>query len=414
MDPLIELMRLGQFSSAPSAAQNDMSQSTQQSAQPLPDSSPDNPNNNAYGSSPDSAPSASSSASSTGDPVSGFVNGFLSGFQPSSTARNNLTSLMQQMPQYQPPGFFGKLEAGLIGATRGPQAAQQYLQGPYERNMNAWQNQVKVGQQLASDEAQSNNTGRLIANNQATMQEKYDALAQNKQIADQKAAIAQQRADVYAFRYQNPDWKSAIDKDGQLILYNPKDPTQIHNTGVTTDALTPDMRFQLEKDKEDAAMARTNVQQTGANERNANTVTGANDRANTANQLKGWTFIQGKDGNWMRANQDTGQVIPVTDIPQGAVKPGTAAKPPSGKVVTTEQKTPTNWWEHYILGEGPEKVTKSTVTETEPTTAQQNAQGNNKVPNATDIPLANRTDGMAAMVGGQLMHWSKASGGWVK
>jgi hypothetical protein len=389
---ILQLLRLQQFSQSPQSAQADEQTTTQQTSLPspaaqVPQPTPqqvqqqqsqlqqtqqdqqnalsDNSQQQSQADTDINSPGGAYSAQQPGPATQGFLNGFLSNFQPQTQARQQLTQLMQNMPQYQQPGFFQKLEAGLLSVgAHNPAVGQAYLDEPYNRAMNQWKNQAAVAQQAASDENYTNNLNRQLITFGAGNQEKYDALAQQKQIADQKAQIQQQRADVYSFRYQNPDWKSTVSDQGELVLYNPKDPTQIHHTGITTDAMTPDMKFEMAKDSQDAAMARTQVQQGGANQRNAATIEGANSRAGESNSLKGWTFIQDKDSNWMRANQDTGQVIPVGNIPQGATKPATAAKPPSTVPTTTETDTtrPSAWYERWFEGAGPTVTTKSIVS----------------------------------------------------
>ena len=173
---ILQLLRLSQFSSAPNSAQTDLQQTanaTDQSSVAPPQQQQQNAPQQQQQSNPSGAEDYDQSdqqnyqqpspMGASASPVTGFANGFLSNFQPQTEARTQLTNLMQNMPQYQEPGFFAKLEAGLIGATRGPQAAEQYLESPYNRQMNQWKNQAAVAQQAASDENYSNNLSRQLA-----------------------------------------------------------------------------------------------------------------------------------------------------------------------------------------------------------------------------------------------------------
>lgn len=344
-------------------------------------------------------------------------------FTPSTVAQQRLNDLMQQMPEYQQPSLFTKIIAGMMGASSGPQTAMNYLNQPYQREMEGWKNQVGVAENAARDENTTNQIGRQLAYNQSQTQDREQKRQNDLAIAGQKASVAETRARTYQ---QNADTNKAkldimrasaqghqieFQKDGTAIIVH-NDGTSVPVTGIdgTTPVLfTPQDMQQM---KDDAAMARTQANVAGADARN---------QANNA--VKGWTTFQDKDGDTYRLNQDTGDVQPV-NLPKGAVKPSVASKPVEPQVSVTETQTPSSPFTHPIdWWEGKPQITKSTVTTREPADQINNPQSSivkpagNKVPNATDIPVNQRIEGKTqAMLNGKIYTWGRdpqGNLGWI-
>jgi hypothetical protein len=188
-------------------------------------------------------------------------------YQPSNTAQTAYSSALGQMPQrsdFQPSKFqrIAAILAGMgtgrpagvvggqpIGFEGNPQAAYQtssgILNAPYNQAMGDWQAKTKE-MAIPAQMEQSQNLGqRQIAENillREQYQRKQDEVERENLVKDkdaqQKIEISNNRAEAYIFSKNNPDWKAEEQKGGNLIFVNPKDPSQVYDTGYSSGMLT--------------------------------------------------------------------------------------------------------------------------------------------------------------------------------
>jgi hypothetical protein len=171
---------------------------------------------------------------------------------------------VSSMPSYQAPGKMGRLYAALMGGSEGYQrgagagfeAAQDVLTTPYRGAMAEWSARGKALEEQAQIENQM--TGRQIqfmreARSLAKDEDEYSRFMQ------QQALRERQQTDLQAWRAQQTEnarrsgMDTRVDQFGNLIQYDPLDPTKSVNLGPGIQAT------QLKNEAERLGISRANL-----------------------------------------------------------------------------------------------------------------------------------------------------------
>jgi len=193
-------------------------------------------------------------------------------YTPQYELQNRFARLLDDMPQPNNPSKWRKLGAVITGAGAGLrgenpiEASRNFAYAPYLNQMEQWKTVAPFVQQAADNERQANQIG-LNANNQF----------RQRQIDEEKNRIAEVRANAYAFKQTHPNWESEALPGGNLVYFNPQNPTERYDTGYPSGKMPEYDRLNL---LANAAMART--VQAGANAANVAGINAAS-RTDVAN-----------------------------------------------------------------------------------------------------------------------------------
>lgn len=118
----------------------------------------------------------------------------------------------------------------------GLKAQESVLNEPYNRAISDWQTQLDPMSKISQMEQTRNVGNRATAlgtlqrqTQQEAQDEKERANLEKERQGREKIDIQKERADAYVkskqFAMDHPEYKPFVDEDGNLILYNPQDPT---------------------------------------------------------------------------------------------------------------------------------------------------------------------------------------------
>lgn len=179
-------------------------------------------------------------------------------YQPSNEMQNRFAGLLDNMPQPQEPSRWRKLGAALSGIGAGQRGgdafgqSQRVAYSPYFNDMQEWRQRAPFMQQAADNERLANNSG-LVANNQFR-QRLFDERKLDEQgrqaddkirIQEEKNRIAQLRAEAYDFKQRNPNWVAKELPGGNVVFFNPQNPAQIFDTGMSSGKMDERDRINL-------------------------------------------------------------------------------------------------------------------------------------------------------------------------
>ena len=172
---------------------------------------------------------------------------------PNEEMFNRMKSQVDSMPlesNFKDPSLWTKIRAHLAaGGADNPIQAKQTREGiehaPYLKALNQWKMQLEPTEKLAQFENTRNVNNRLtgtgILRDEQTARRNAEIERKNKvheEDVDEDRKIRQQRADAYDFKSRNPDFKTATDSNGELIFYDPKDPSKVLHSGIQTGKLS--------------------------------------------------------------------------------------------------------------------------------------------------------------------------------
>lgn len=177
---------------------------------------------------------------------------------PKDEQFQNFSDLISSMPKrtdYQ-PSKFRQISAAIAGMGTGSpvgidkgavlgfksnipeglKVQQAINEEPYAKALSDWSLKTKPQQEIAQMEQTRNVGNRATAlgtlqrqQAQEALDEKERANLEKEQQGRDKIAIAAERADAYVkaknFAIEHPAYKPFVDEDGNLVLYNPTDPT---------------------------------------------------------------------------------------------------------------------------------------------------------------------------------------------
>jgi hypothetical protein len=202
-------------------------------------------------------------------------------FTPERRAYDMLFNNINQMPQRKQPGKWENFGASIVGMGAGLKplgivggqpigasfdpkmsalASEEFLYRPYNREMQDWQAKneaILPGAKLESEVNQNNRLlydAKLDRNLRTRTIERQEA--RDRQIAEKEEgqlAVAQQNANTremtgkaYAFKQNNPDYKTLVDDEGNVVFWNPKDPTKVIQSGINTGKMSDMDRINLQ------------------------------------------------------------------------------------------------------------------------------------------------------------------------
>lgn len=158
-------------------------------------------------------------------------------YNPTNDATERFEALVSAYPQDKNPSWLRRIAAMVTDYTHGPTAGQAMLDEPNRKAKEDWKNQIAPAQAAATNERYENVNQRQVAY-QTISNELRDKAQEAKERNDNRnAEIRQQRADVYAFKAKNPDWKVIPTKGGNVMFMNPQT-QEVHDSGIPTGSLT--------------------------------------------------------------------------------------------------------------------------------------------------------------------------------
>lgn len=229
-------------------------------------------------------------------------------YSPESMAQDRLNTLIGQQPKAADyhPGILRSVLAGLSAfGPGGHKAGMQVLNDPFEKQMSDWENAVKPAEYAANLERQGNVNERQLA--YQTVSEELRQQAENHRAAndDRKAAIAEQRAQMYALKSNG----AKFDFSGPTVVITKPDGT-ITQTSIETGKMS-----QLDKMNLGQEQALEKINTRGDTQTDLEKLKEKN-RESLA-EKKGWSTANIPDPEHpgqligVRINQDTGDVQPI-------------------------------------------------------------------------------------------------------
>ena len=214
---------------------------------------------NYYGPAPNSNPITDNPVDSSSPPIESIEDRMRRLYNPDTHISDLYNQMLMSPPQR--TGASGK--RAIIGALGGflthplegdkaAQTADNIIYNPYKIANQDYEGRLKDLAVGANIERNENAQNRLFVQNIATQeynQAKNEAAAtkeanlqkqrdKQNELAQEKLRIQQQRANAYDFSRRNPTWKSYAPKGGNIIFFNPLDPTQQVDTGIDTGTAT--------------------------------------------------------------------------------------------------------------------------------------------------------------------------------
>jgi hypothetical protein len=166
-------------------------------------------------------------------------------YQP-STGRK-ISALMAGLGGNRPAGIAGGSPVGFINdPARDKAVSDSILDAPYNNAVADFKLKESPLTKTAELENRRNVNDRMIDSqilrDEQVQRKQTETERQNREMDK----IRQQRADAYDFKTRNPQFKAATDDNGQLVFYNPLDPTKTYYSGIQTGKLSDSDKINLE------------------------------------------------------------------------------------------------------------------------------------------------------------------------
>lgn len=158
-------------------------------------------------------------------------------YQPTNDATQRFERMIDEYPQRENPSWLRRIASMIVDYTKGPAAGRALYEEPQREAEAEWKAKIGPAQQAANLERYENANERTLAYQQMSLElneRKQKAIEENN---ERKAAILQQRADIYAFKATHPNFKFVMPKGGNVMAGDPAT-GQMHDTGVPTGSLT--------------------------------------------------------------------------------------------------------------------------------------------------------------------------------
>lgn len=153
-------------------------------------------------------------------------------YTPETKASDRYNNMIDTMPVRNKPGMLRKIASVAAGIGGGPEMFDMAMYGNYNNEMKDWKEKAGPAREAATLERQSNVNERTLAYQTIASQLREDAIKAKETNDERRISIAQQRADVYSFKAQNPDMK--FDFTGPTIkVINPRN-GEIKDSGWST------------------------------------------------------------------------------------------------------------------------------------------------------------------------------------
>jgi hypothetical protein len=158
-------------------------------------------------------------------------------YQPSNDATQRFEALVNAYPQDKNPSWLRRIAAMITDYTHGPEAGRRVYEEPRNNAIEDWKNQVGPAQQAANLERYENTNSRTLAYQQIATELREKAQEAKERNDTRNAEIRQQRADIYQFKSEHPNFKFIIPKGGNIQAVDPAT-GQAHDTGIPTGSMT--------------------------------------------------------------------------------------------------------------------------------------------------------------------------------
>lgn len=243
-------------------------------------------------------------------------------YQPTSDATQRFEQLIGQYPQRENPSWLRRIGAMLTSYSHGPAAGQAVFEKPEREKIEDWKNKIAPTQAAANLERQENVNARTLAYQTVSEELRNKAQEAREKNDERNANIRQQRADIYGFKAQHPNFKFVMTKGGNVQAMDPAT-GEAHDTGVPTGSLTELDKMNLQGD-----IRLEQIGATGAEARKTEETRQAG--RETIAETRGWSVANIEDPNnpgrtmAVKINAITGEVVPVK---LGEKNIGPVAKP---------------------------------------------------------------------------------------
>jgi len=112
-------------------------------------------------------------------------------FEPQSRASNEAYELLKNMPIREKPSVARRIGASLVNIGMGPEATEQSLYGPYNREMLDWKMKFEPMMDIANQERYYNANMRQLAQTILTDQYRQKQLELQKEIEERRREVAE-------------------------------------------------------------------------------------------------------------------------------------------------------------------------------------------------------------------------------
>lgn len=158
-------------------------------------------------------------------------------FKPQNDATKAFEDMIKNYPQAQDPSWLRRIGAMIVDYTKGHQQGQAFFNAPREQAIADWKNKIGPAQQAANLERYENANSRTALYNQMSVDLREKAQIAKEQNDEAKLKVLQNRADVYRFKAENPNYKFILPKGGNVQAFNPLT-GQSRDTGIPTGSLS--------------------------------------------------------------------------------------------------------------------------------------------------------------------------------
>ena len=155
-------------------------------------------------------------------------------YQPETAATERFNQAIGQYPEAQKPGWLKVIGATLADAAR-PGSGMGVIEGDRTRKVADWKAKMGPLQDAAQFERYGNANERSLANQTINQELRQQADTERDKNNDTKTKIAQQRADAYVLKSQNPNRK--FNFAGPTIIMT-DDTGQVIDTKIPTGSLS--------------------------------------------------------------------------------------------------------------------------------------------------------------------------------
>lgn len=180
-------------------------------------------------------------------------------YQPNTESTDRFNQMINQYPQEENPSWLRRIGAMVMDYTKGSKAGQDYYREPFNRKRDEWKDKIGPAQQAANLERYENVNQRTLAYNQMSTELREKALLAKEKNDEARTKILQQRADIYAFRANNPNLKIIIPKGGNVQAFNPLT-GETHDTGIPSGSMTELDKIQMQGDQRMEQIGETGAQ----------------------------------------------------------------------------------------------------------------------------------------------------------
>ena len=249
-------------------------------------------------------------------------------YQPETFATDAYNQHLSQMPQYELPGkgrrFLAALAgfgAGIQNPAMGVQVGEAVRDAPFIQRMNNWEARGKALEPAMTAERYANVNNRMLATETVRNELANRKLTETERKNREDEKIRQDRARVYRFKAENPDYKVVIPNGGTVKLVHPRTGQTI-DTGIDSGRMTEEDKLEAQQSN---ALAR--IEATGAQTRETNA-----ERPN-------WSLVQDPvSGKTFRVDA-ANKVAEEIELPVGVTRiPSKSGKDQSNELLPTQEK----------------------------------------------------------------------------